>query len=110
MAFAFFAFALGGAVLFLHPVLTPVSLIAAISYAVWLLGRRAVRFALLALIPLTLVAATFNPLFSHAGVTILGYLPGGNPLTLESVVYGGFAAVMIATAIAWFMSSNQVLT
>jgi energy-coupling factor transport system permease protein len=41
------------------------------------------------------VTAWLNPLFNHAGVTLLFYLPGGNPVTLESMVYGLAAATML---------------
>lgn len=34
------------------------------------------------------VTAAVNPAFSHEGRTILRYLPSGNPLTLESILYG----------------------
>ena len=39
-------------------------------------------------LPVLLLAALVNPAFNHAGVTILIYLPSGNPLTLESILYG----------------------
>ena len=40
-----------------------------------------------------LLAAVVNPAFVHQGVTILTYLPSGNPLTLESILYGLAAAL-----------------
>ncbi|MDR2454482.1 MAG: energy-coupling factor transporter transmembrane protein EcfT [Bifidobacteriaceae bacterium] len=110
VALVFFALAVGGAVLFLHPVASAVSLAGGIGYSVWLEGRRAVRFALVGMLPLFAVAALFNPLFSHAGQTVLARLPGGSPLTLESAVFGVFAAAMIVTVIIWFTCFNRVLT
>jgi energy-coupling factor transport system permease protein len=110
VAFAFFTLAVGGAMVFLHPVLSAVTLAAAVAYSIYLNGRRAVKFTLLGMLPLLIGAAVFNPLFSHAGVTILAYLPDGNPLTLESIVYGWFAGAMLAAVITWFACSNQVLT
>lgn len=38
------------------------------------------------------------------------YLPGGNPLTLESIIYGIAAAVMLVTVISWFSCYNAVMT
>lgn len=110
VAFCFFTVAVGGAMLFQHPVLSGVSLVLALAYSVYLNGRRAVRFALIGMLPLFIAATVFNPLFSHAGVTILTYFPNGNPLTEESIVYGLFAAAMIVTVIVWFTCVNQVLT
>ena len=48
--------------------------------------------------------------FSHQGVTILRYLPSGNPLTLESILYGIAAAVMLVTVLCWFSSFNRIMT
>ena len=42
--------------------------------------------------------------------TILTYLPSGNPLTLESMLYGAAAAVMLASVVLWFSSYNEVMT
>jgi energy-coupling factor transport system permease protein len=44
------------------------------------------------------------------GATILTYLPNGNPLTLESTLYGLAAAVMLITVISWFSCFNAVMT
>ena len=57
-----------------------------------------------------LFAALVNPAFNHEGVTILTYLPSGNPLTLESITYGIAAATMIVTVICWFSCYNEVMT
>ncbi|MBE7055615.1 MAG: energy-coupling factor transporter transmembrane protein EcfT, partial [Ruminococcaceae bacterium] len=46
------------------------------------------------MLPALLLMALINPAFNHEGVTILYYLPGGNPLTLESVYYGFLSATM----------------
>jgi len=57
-----------------------------------------------------IVTALVNPAFNHEGGTILTYLRGGNPLTLESIVYGIAAAVMLITVICWFSCYNAVMT
>ena len=57
-----------------------------------------------------LLMALINPAFNHEGVTIIKYLPGGNPLTLESIIYGFCAAVMIASVICHFSCYNEVVT
>ena len=56
------------------------------------------------------LAALVNPAFNHEGMTILTYLPSGNPLTLESMLYGVAAAVMLASVVLWFSSYNEVMT
>ena len=95
---------------FMHPVSLLISLISALVYAVYVDGSRAVRLGLTALLPMVLLAALVNPAFNHEGATILTYLPSGNPLTLESIVYGLAAACMLASVLTWFSCYNAVMT
>lgn len=95
---------------FLHPVCLIVSLIGAAAYSIYLNGKKALRFQLVFLLPMMLMAAVVNPAFNHEGATILTYLPTGNPLTLESMVYGLAAAVMMASVVIWFSCYHAVMT
>jgi energy-coupling factor transport system permease protein len=95
---------------FTHPVLQAISLVCALIYSIMLSGKRAVVFNLAYMLPLLLVTAVLNPLFNHAGVTILFYLHNGNPITLESILYGISAACMFITVIIWFSCYNAVMT
>lgn len=54
--------------------------------------------------------AMLNPMFNHAGVTILWYLKDGNPMTLESIIYGIIAASMFISVIMWFSCYNEIMT
>lgn len=94
----------------MHPVSLGISLAAAMVYAVYLDGGRAVGFSLRYLLPMMAVAALLNPAFNHRGVTILTYLPGGNPLTLESIGYGLAAAALLAAVVTWFRCYSAVVT
>jgi len=94
----------------LHPVSLLISLGCALCYAIYLNGRKAVRFSLRFLLPMMLLAAVLNPAFNHEGATILTYLPSGNPLTMESMLYGLTAALMLAAVITWFFCYNAVMT
>lgn len=105
-----FAAVLAYTMLFMHPVMLAVALACAVAYSLYLTGRRAARVQAAAILPLMLLTAVLNPLFNHRGVTILCWLPGGNPLTLEAVVYGIAAAGMLAAAISWFYCLNRVFT
>ena len=62
------------------------------------------------MLPLMLITALINPAFNHEGVTILFYLKGGNPITLESIVYGIVAATMFISIIVWFSCYNEIMT
>ncbi|MCQ2420198.1 MAG: energy-coupling factor transporter transmembrane protein EcfT [Clostridia bacterium] len=86
----------------MHPACLAISLFSALCYSAYLNGVRQMLRSFLWLIPVMLFAAILNPLFSHEGVTILRYFPNGNPLTLESILYGLAAAVMLASVISWF--------
>lgn len=97
-------------VVFMHPISLTISLVCAFSYSVILRGRKAIRFNLLYLLPMMLMAALINPAFNHEGATILVYLESGNPLTLESIAYGIAASVMLASVVCWFSCYNVIMT
>lgn len=108
--FAYFFAVLAFGMIFAHPVLQAISLVSAVVYAVMLNGRKAVRFHLIYLLPMLLIMAVINPVFNHAGVTILFYFKNGNPVTLESILYGVSASSMYVTVIVWFSCYNAVMT
>lgn len=106
----FYGMVLGVTMFYMHPVFTGISGGAATAYLVYRRGWRGlIRVCLLAL-PVVVLAAVINPMFSHAGVTILGYLPTGNPLTLESMVYGVCAGATMWVVFVWFATFHQVMT
>ena len=106
----YFTLVLMFSMFFMHPVYLTASLLCAAAFSIRLSGKSALRPQLKFLLPTVLAVALINPAFSHAGVTILAYLPSGNPLTLESIVYGTAAAVMLAAVILWFSCFNVVMT
>lgn len=108
--FLYFGLVLFFTMCFLHPACLLLSLAAALRYAVCLNGRRAVRRSLRYLLPAALLAALINPAFNHQGATILTYLPSGNPLTLESIVYGLAAAALLSAVVTWFSCYTAVMT
>ena len=108
--FLYYALVLLFSMCLMHPVYLAISLTGALAYAITLNGQKAVRFAVMGLLPMAALAALVNPAFNHEGMTILTYLPSGNPLTLESMFYGVAAAVMLASVVLWFSSYNEVMT
>ena len=108
--FVYFAFVIGLSMFFMHPVCLCISLCSAFTYSVMLSGKKALKANLLYMLPTMLVTALVNPAFNHEGVTVLTYLPSGNPLTLESVLYGLCAAVMLVSVICHFSNFNAVMT
>jgi len=108
--FIYFALVLVFTMFFMHPISLCISLAASIAYAIRLNGRKAVRFTLIYLLPMMLLAIIINPAFNHEGATILAYLPSGNPLTLESIAFGFAAALMLAAVVSWFSCYTAVMT
>ncbi len=106
----YFVFVIVFSMVFMHPFCLGISLCCGFSYSIYLNGRKAVKFNFVFLLPMLLVMALVNPAFNHEGATILTYLKNGNPLTLESILYGIAAAVMIVSVIAWFSCYNVVMT
>ncbi len=110
VCFAYFIAAIGFSVVFMHPITLLISLVCGFVYSLMLIGRKAIKFNLVYMIPLVLITALINPAFNHEGMTITAYLPSGNPLTLESIIYGAAAAIMLWSVICHFSCFNKVMT
>lgn len=98
------------AVTLTHPVCVALSFAGAAGYLVLVEKKNGVRFLLRAVLPLYVLAAAVNPLFSHAGVTVLAYFPSGNPLTLESILYGLEAAGILASMVCLCACIGKIMT
>ena len=92
-----------------HPVLLLIALLSGFLFSMQSAPHlhffREFRFFLL----LFLLVALTNPLFSHNGVTPLFFL-NGNPITLESLLYGVNLGIMLLAVILWFQCFNRILT
>ncbi len=108
--FLYFTLVLMFTMFLMNPIMLACSFVCALTYAIYLNGAKAVRFALVFILPMMLIAAIVNPAFNHEGATILTYLPSGNPLTLESIAYGLSASLMIAAVVLWFSCYNAVIS
>lgn len=106
----YFICVIGFAMAFTNPVCLGISFMGAFIYSVCLRGKQGIRQNLIYMLPMILLTGIINPAFSHQGVTIITYLPSGNPLTLESIVYGIAAAFVLVTVICWFVCVNEVMT
>ena len=108
--FLYFTLLISFSMMLNHPLAQAISLLTAMLYAIQCEGRTAVQFMLKCCLPMVLLTAFINPAFSHEGVTRLLYFPTGNPLTLESILYGFSAGIMLTTVLLWFVNFNRVLT
>ena len=107
--FIYFTAVIVFSMIFVHPICLVTSLLCSVMYSIILNGKKALKFIAM-LLPLMLISALINPAFNHEGVTVIAYLPSGNPLTLESILYGIVAASMVATVICWFSCFNKIMT
>lgn len=108
--FLYFLIVIGATMCYMHPVYLGLSLLGSLSYAWYLRGNRMFRVVLLGMLPSCLLMAVINPLFNHEGATMLFYLKNGNPMTLESIVYGLASGVMLAAVVSWFSVFHEVMT
>jgi len=92
-----------------NPILIGLALLGAVLFAIggegFIAMRKTFLFAGLLIILVTLT----NPLFIHNGVTELFFL-FGRVVTLESLCYGVYAGVMLASIVLWFRAYSFVMT
>ena len=108
--FLYFALVIGFSLALNHPLAQGIALVCAMSYVISIDGKKSVLFLLKYCLPMVLLTAFINPAFNHEGTTILLYFSNGNPLTLESILYGFSAGAMLVTLLLWFASFNRVMT
>ena len=106
----YFSLVIGFSLVLTHPLAQVISLCCAVIYAVSINGKKSILFLLKYCLPMVIITAFVNPAFNHEGKTMLLYFPNGNPLTLESILYGFSAGAMIITLIMWFSSFSRVMT
>ena len=108
--FIYFAAVITFSTIYMNPILLSISFISGLIYSIYLDGRKSFRFNLLTILPISIFAALVNIAFNHNGMTILCYLPTGNPVTLESIIYGICAAVLLSNIIIWFFCFSRIIT
>ncbi|MBU3129530.1 energy-coupling factor transporter transmembrane component T [Clostridium tagluense] len=108
--FSYFTSVLLFSMFFIHPIFLGIALICSFTYSIMLKGKSALKFNLIYMLPLLVFMAIINPAFNHEGVTIIFYLKNGNPITLESILYGVMSAGMFISVILWFSCYNVVMT
>lgn len=95
---------------FMHPISLTISLVCAIFYCFTSVQGKKTWRTILYIIPMIIIMALLNPLLNHRGVTTLIILPWGNPLTLESTLFGVATAFMIVAIFFWFICFNYVMS
>ena len=110
VSFVYFMLVLLFTMFYLHPVFLLCSVLGGFLWNCSLRGKKTVLKSLVFLLPVLVMAALLNPMFNHEGETVLAVLPTGSLLTLESVLYGLAAAVMLMAVLNWFSCYHIVMT
>ncbi len=97
------------AMLTAQPAFVVLSFVCASAYAVYLTNWQAYGRAMRHVGLLGLLVWLVNPLFNHRGLTVL-FMCMDNPITLESLLYGGCTAVMLMSVWLWCICWNQLMT
>ena len=93
-----------------HPVMLLTSFVCSVVYGMYVGGRSSRSSFFRLILPASALVCIINPLFNHAGMTILFYLPDGNPFTLESVIYGLVSGCMFSSVMLWCVCLRFTMT
>ena len=88
----------------MHPVLLALSLTGALAFSLFARGVRPTLRLLAWQVPLVVLAALINPLFSSVGSTELARI-GSHAIYAESVVYGACMGLMLVAVMLWFANA-----
>lgn len=109
VTFLYFLLTIGFSMVFMHPLCLLISLAGGLcSLAVLSRHGFVGRLSLPAFFMIS--AALINPAFNHQGQTVLAYLPSGNPLTTESIVYGLAASFMLGSVLCFFSCLHAIMS
>lgn len=92
----------------MNPVMLLISLAGAVSLLCFLPQNESAKTHLLFFL-LFIIMAAVNPLFNHNGATVL-FIMNNNPVTLEALIYGGCASLMIVTVLYWLRVFTKIMT
>lgn len=109
VAFGYFAVLFVLSMATMQPVYIVISFVAALAYSVVLRGARATGRSLVWQLPLVLIIALANPLFSASGSTEL-FRIGLRAIYLESLVFGACMGLMLASILLIFSNASRALT
>lgn len=107
--FIYFVLVIGITMFSMDPVFLAATLLLSWTWSILLSGKKAIRFNLLMTVPVVVIMVILNTLFTHNGATVLFYL-NDSRITLEAMVYGAAAAVMLSSVIVWFSCFNVIMT
>ena len=105
----FFVLAIGITMFSMSPWFLAITFIMAWIYSVVLRGQAAVKMNCIFIFWTVVIMAIVNVFFTHDGETVLLYIHG-NAITMEALIYGVSAAVMLSAVLIWFTCFNVIIT
>lgn len=109
VALAYFAAVLVFCMAAFQPVYLGLALVSGFAYSACLRGWRAAARSAAWQLPLLLIVAVANPLFSASGSTEL-FRIGLRAIYLESLEFGLCMGVMLVSVVLWFSNASHVLS
>lgn len=79
------------------------------TYSILLNGKKAIKTNIIFTVPVLIIMTVINTFFTHNGATVLFYLNYGR-ITLEALLYGLAAAVLLSSVIVWFSCFNVIMS
>lgn len=104
----YFIVVCGIAMFYMNPIILMLAFVGANGLFFILNGRKKGK-SHLHMLGLFCVMVVVNPLVSHNGVTVL-FIMNHNPITLEALIYGIVASLMIVAVWYWFRLFSQIMT
>lgn len=105
----FFLFTIGITMFSVSPVFLSATLVFSWLYSILLNGKKAIKSNFMFTLPIVVIMAVINTFFTHNGATVLFYV-NNSRITLEALLYGLAAAVLLSSIIVWFSCFNVVMT
>lgn len=108
--FAYFALVIGCTMFVMNPLVLTLSFVGGALYCAHLTrgaSRAGMGWTVLCALALPVLV---NPLFNHAGATVLLRLWNGAPITLEALAFGAVTGVMLAAVMFWSGCYRIVMT
>lgn len=106
----YFFSVLAFSIAFTHPVTIAASFLFGFLNMLFACGTKKVVDAFKFIGTLMILTIFLTPIFIHKGITIIVYLPWGNPLTLESILYGIAMAFSMASVMEWIFVATAVMS
>lgn len=96
------------AMFFMNPIILTASFLGAVLFLLIKNKNNILKFSLYILL-LFIIMTILNPLFNHNGGTVL-FVMNDLPVTLEALIYGAFASLMIVSVIYHFRNFSDIMT